>query len=98
MLRKHVWIKKLRKKSIKIKNLVLCRLNLESEEQEHRACVEAVQREQARVKQLQEELHQERLSSKHAQEEHVHVQEVSVKCIFLTSAVIPSCLLIVLYS
>lgn len=52
------------------------RLKLECEEQEHQACVEAVEREQARVTQLQEELHHERLSSKNTQEEHAHTQEV----------------------
>ncbi|XP_053540107.1 pericentrin isoform X5 [Ictalurus punctatus] len=51
------------------------RLKLESVEQERQAFVEAVEREQARVKQLQEELHHERLSSKHTQEEHAHTQE-----------------------
>ncbi|KAK3557026.1 hypothetical protein QTP70_022916, partial [Hemibagrus guttatus] len=51
------------------------RLKLESEEQEHQACVEAAEREQARVKQIQEELHQERICSKHTQEEHAHTQE-----------------------
>ncbi|KAF4080235.1 hypothetical protein AMELA_G00168080 [Ameiurus melas] len=51
------------------------RLTLESVEQEHQACVEAVEREQATVKQLREELHHERLRSKHTQEEHAHTQE-----------------------
>ncbi|XP_053085782.1 pericentrin isoform X3 [Pangasianodon hypophthalmus] len=51
------------------------RLKVESEEQEHQACVEAAEREQTRVKQLQEELHHERLNSKHVQEEHAHTQE-----------------------
>ncbi|XP_058258622.1 pericentrin isoform X2 [Hemibagrus wyckioides] len=51
------------------------RLKLESEEQEHQACVEAAEHEQTRVKQLQEELHQERTCSKHTQEEHAHTQE-----------------------
>ncbi|XP_053494141.1 pericentrin isoform X2 [Ictalurus furcatus] len=51
------------------------RLKLESVEQERQAFVEAVEREQARVKQLQEELHHERLSSKHTQEAHAHTQE-----------------------
>lgn len=39
--------------------------------------MEAAEREQTRVKQLQEELHQERACSKHTQEEHAHTQEVS---------------------
>lgn len=52
------------------------RLKLESEEQEHQACVEAAERDEVRVEQLQEELHHERLSSKHVKEEHAHTQEV----------------------
>lgn len=44
--------------------------------------MEAVEREQARVKQLQEEVHQERLRSKHTQEDHVHVQEVPIYLFF----------------
>ncbi|TTH38804.1 Pericentrin [Bagarius yarrelli] len=51
------------------------RLKLESEEQEHQACLEAAKRDEVRVKQLQEELHHERLSSKRAAEEHAHMQE-----------------------
>ncbi|XP_066518729.1 pericentrin isoform X2 [Hoplias malabaricus] len=51
------------------------RLKLENEEQEHRDCVEAVEREQTRVKHLQEELHQERLNSHHTLEQNMHTQE-----------------------
>ncbi|XP_017559158.2 pericentrin isoform X1 [Pygocentrus nattereri] len=51
------------------------RLKLENEEQEHQACVEAVEREQVRVKQLQEELLQERLNSQQTLEENAQTQE-----------------------
>ncbi|KAI4902380.1 hypothetical protein NFI96_018847, partial [Prochilodus magdalenae] len=51
------------------------RLKLENEEQEHQACVEVVEREQARVKQLQEELHHERLNSQHVLEQNTQTQE-----------------------
>ncbi|XP_062853797.1 pericentrin [Trichomycterus rosablanca] len=51
------------------------RLRLESEEQERQTCVEAVERERVRVKQLQEELHHERLSSLHKKEESAQAHE-----------------------
>ncbi|KAL6455980.1 hypothetical protein MHYP_G00358310 [Metynnis hypsauchen] len=51
------------------------RLKLENEEQEHQACVEAVEREQVRVKQLQEELLHERLNSQQTLEQNAQTQE-----------------------
>ncbi|KAL7890675.1 hypothetical protein AOLI_G00001510 [Acnodon oligacanthus] len=51
------------------------RLKLENEEQEHQTCVEAVEREQVRVKQLQEELLHERLNSEQTVEQNAQTQE-----------------------
>lgn len=51
-------------------------LKLKNEEHERKACVEAVEREQVRVRQLQEELRHERLNSQQVVEQNTHTQEV----------------------
>lgn len=51
-------------------------MKLENKEQERQACGEALERERVRVKQLQEEVDNERLSSHHKQEESAQTLEV----------------------
>ncbi|XP_076871678.1 pericentrin isoform X3 [Brachyhypopomus gauderio] len=55
--------------------ILTLRLKVEREEQEHQACVEVVETEQTRVKQLQDQLHQERVAGQRALEQSTHTQE-----------------------
>ncbi|XP_051568974.1 pericentrin-like [Myxocyprinus asiaticus] len=51
------------------------RLNVENVEAEHQACFQAVEKEQTRVQELQEELHQQRLCNQQTVQQSHHTQE-----------------------
>lgn len=52
------------------------RLKLENDEAEHQACLQAVEKEQARVQELREDLQQQRLNNQQTIEQNRQNQEV----------------------